>query len=224
MRLMKKYILLPLVALFLFVANATAQIEFPEDKVSWKFSIEQDGCNATIIAKITCVEHWHVYAANLPPEAFSLPTEVEPEQSSNYTVVGKVLEPKPEFYHDDAADEDIYQHSNSFTLKRKIKISSKKDFTLKGRFSFQTCDETHCLPPFDTGFELKVKGCEDEEVTEEAGGKAIENSFESVNGDEAKGKDGAEYVRFEESWVRVPEGNSVKFYKKYLSLGGSGNE
>lgn len=162
MRLMKKYILLPLVALFFFVANTNAQIELPEDMVSWKFSIEQDGCDAIIVAKITCVEHWHIYAANLPPEAFSLPTEIEPDQSSNYTVEGKVIEPKPDFYHDEAADEDIYQHSKSFTLKRKIKISSAKDFTLKGRFSFQTCDESHCLPPFDTNFELKVKGCGDD--------------------------------------------------------------
>ena len=172
MRLYKKYLLLPLVALFMFITNANAQLEFPEDKVSWKFSIEQDGCDAIIVAKITCVEHWHVYAANLPEGSFLLPTEIEPDKSPNYKVVGKVIEPKPEFYHDEAADEDIFQHSKTFTLKRKIKISSEKDFTLKGRFSFQTCDESHCLPPFDADFSLKVKGCGtadavgDDEVTE----------------------------------------------------------
>ena len=158
MKLFKKYMMLPLVALFLFVANATAQIEFPEDKVSWKFSLEQEGADAYIVGKITCVEHWHVYAANLPEGSFLLPTEIEPDKSDNYKVVGKVIEPKPEFIHDEAADEDIYQHSNTFIMKRKIKVLSTKDFTLKGRFSFQTCDETHCLPPFDTNFELKVKG------------------------------------------------------------------
>jgi len=146
-------------ALILFTGNVNAQMEFPEDKVNWEFSLEQDGCDATIVVKITCVEHWHVYAANLPESSFLLPTEVEPDKSSNYTVVGKVIEPKPEFYHDDAADEDIFQHSKSFTLKRKIKITSKEDFTLKGRFSFQTCDESHCLPPYDADFSLKVKGC-----------------------------------------------------------------
>ncbi|PCJ25531.1 MAG: hypothetical protein COA97_07625 [Flavobacteriales bacterium] len=163
MRLFKKFILLPIVAVFLFVANASAQVEFPEDKVSWEFSIKQDGCDATIIAKITCVKHWHVYAANLPDGSFLLPTEIVPDKSTNYEVIGKVIEPKPEFYHDDAADEDIYQHSNTFTLKRKIKISSKKNFILKGRFSFQTCDDSHCLPPFDADFNLKVTGCGGEE-------------------------------------------------------------
>ena len=160
MSIFKNYVILPLVALLMFIGGATAQMEFPEDKVSWKFSIEQDGADAVIVGKITCVEHWHVYAANLPEGSFLLATEIEPDKSVNYTVVGKVIEPKPEFYHDEAADEDIYQHSNSFTLKRKIKVTSKKDFTLKGRFSFQTCDESHCLPPFDADFSLKVKGVE----------------------------------------------------------------
>ena len=153
-------------ALLLFVSNGNAQMEFPEDKVSWDISLEQDDCEATIIVKVTCAEHWHVYGANLPEESFLLPTEVEPDKSSNYEVVGKVIEPKPEFYHDEAADEDIFQHSNTFTLKRKIKINSKEDFTLKGRFSFQTCDESHCLPPYDTDFSLKVKGCGTEKVEE----------------------------------------------------------
>ena len=171
MKLLKRYIVLPLLALLLFVSKGNAQVEFPEDKVSWKFSLEQNGCEATIVVKVTCVEHWHVYAANLPEASFLLPTEVEPDKSSNYEVIGKVIEPKPEFFHDEAADEDIYQHSKSFTLKRKIKITSAEDFTLKGRFSFQTCDESHCLPPYDTDFSLKVKGC----GTDEKKGAVFEN-------------------------------------------------
>lgn len=219
MRFLKKYLLLSIIAFFAISTSVNAQLEFPEDKVSWKFSVEQNGCDAYVVGKITCVEHWHVYAANLPEGSFLLPTEIVPEKSPNYKVVGKVIEPKPEFYHDKAADEDIYQHSKTFTMKRKIKITSEKDFTLKGRFSFQTCDESHCLPPFDAEFTLQVKGCGSEKA--EAVEENNENEFESVTGDEAKGKDGSTYVKFENDWIKVPEGNSVAFYKKYLALGGS---
>lgn len=164
-----KHIILPFIMLVAFVFNANAQLEFPKDKVNWEFSVEQNGCDATIIGKISMVEHWHIYAAKLPETSFLIATEVEPEKSSNYDIVGQVIEPKPEFYHDEAADEDIWQHSGAITLKRKIKIKSKKDFTLKGRFTFQTCDESHCLPPYDAEFTVKVKGCGDEkeEVVEE---------------------------------------------------------
>lgn len=168
--------MLPLIALFSMFLTVNAQIEFPEDKVSWEFSLEQNGCDAIIVGKITCVEHWHIYAANLPEGSFLLATEIEPEKSSNYDIIGKVIEPKPEFYHDEAADEDIYQHSHTVTLKRKIKVLSKKDFTLKGRFSFQTCDETHCLPPYDAEFTLKVKGCGDEKIE-----TVEENTTEETN-------------------------------------------
>jgi len=185
MRLFTKYFLLPIIALFAITINANAQLEFPDDKVSWKFSLEQDGCDAIIVAKITCVEHWHVYAANLPEGSFLLPTEIVPEKSPNYKIIGKVIEPKPEFYHDKAADEDIFQHSKTFTMKRKIKISSEKDFTLKGRFSFQTCDETHCLPPFDAEFTLKIKGCGNEktEVVEENVEAVIDTTSEELISD-----------------------------------------
>jgi len=167
MKLFKQLHVLPLLAIMLFSINLSAQLEFPEDKVSWEFSLEQDGCDAFVVAKITCIPHWHVYAANLPESSFLIPTEIIPEKSTNYELIGEIIEPKPEFYHDEAADEDIYQHSNNFVLKQKIKITNEKDFTLKGVFTFQTCDETHCLPPHDVDFTLKVKGCAEEAATDE---------------------------------------------------------
>ena len=91
MNFIKKFLLLPIVAVFLLLLNVRAQVEYPEDKVSWEFSIEQEGCNAVIIGKITCVAHWHVYAANLPKGTFLLPTEIEPKKSPNYKVIGKVI-------------------------------------------------------------------------------------------------------------------------------------
>mgnify|MGYP001459327888 CR=1 FL=1 len=53
MKLFKKYMMLPLVSLFLFVTNVSAQIEFPEDKVNWKFTIEQNGSDAVIVGLAT---------------------------------------------------------------------------------------------------------------------------------------------------------------------------
>jgi thiol:disulfide interchange protein len=216
MRFFKKYLLLPIIVFLAITTSVKAQLEFPEDKVSWKFTIEQDGCDAVIVGKITCVEHWHVYAANLPEGSFLLPTEIEPEKSPNYKVIGKVIEPKPEFYHDEAADEDIYQHSKTFTLKRKIKITSEKDFTLKGRFSFQTCDESHCLPPFDAEFTLKVKGCGNEnvEVVEENATFVVDSASEELINDTMA----TETVVDDEIVEEVTENNSEESATKNKSI------
>lgn len=154
--------LILLLTVSVFMNRANAQLEFPEDKVSWSFSVEQIGDEATVIGKITMVKHWHIYAAYLPKGSFLIPTEVNLTPSSNFQLVGKLIEPKPILEHDDITDEDLYYHSNTVYLKQKIKITSEKDFTLKGKFSFQTCDDTHCLPPHEAEFTVKVKGVKKE--------------------------------------------------------------
>lgn len=147
-----------LAAFQLLTLFSWSQLEFPEDKVSWKFRVEQTGEEATVIGEITMVEHWHIYAVYLPEGSFLIPTSVTLAPSSNYKKVGKLMEPKPIFEHDEMADEDLFYHSNSIQLKQKIKVLSEKDFTIKGTFVFQTCDDTHCLPPHEVEFSVKVKG------------------------------------------------------------------
>ncbi|MCH2230789.1 MAG: thioredoxin family protein [Crocinitomicaceae bacterium] len=162
----------------MFVQNASAQLEFPEDKVSWKFYVEQDGEDAYVVGKITMVEHWHIYAVHLPEGVFTLPSGVTLTPSSDFKTVGKVIEPKPHFEHDEMADEDLYYHSNTITLKQKIKVIAEKDFKISGKFNFQTCDDTHCLPPYEAEFTVNVKGvkAEVEEIEEDDLNVAIEDT------------------------------------------------
>jgi len=148
--------------LTLFTGSVNAQMEFPEDKVNWSFSIEQDGEDAYIVGEITMVEHWHIYAVHLPEGVYIIPTTLDLKPSSSYKLVGKVTEPKPHFEHDDITDEDLYYHSNTIKIKQKIKVLSENDFTIEGEFGFQTCDDTHCLPPYTAELSLKVKGVEKE--------------------------------------------------------------
>lgn len=216
MKIKTRILFLPL--LILSLTSAVFSQEDPLDKVKWVFSVEQNGCEATIIAKVSIVDHWHVYAAHLPEGSFTLPTVINLSESSHFKLNGKLTEPKPEIQHDNILDDDLYLHSGVIELKQKIIISSAKDFTLKGSFSFQTCDDEHCLPPYDGTFELKINGCGTN--PENTTTVSIEDSFVSINDDEAIDKNGANYVKVNGEWYKVPEGNSLSFYKKYLLLGG----
>lgn len=153
----------------LFSFTSSAQVEFAEDKVTYKIRVEQKGCEATVIAEVSIVDKWHVYAANPPKGAFGIPTTVTLTKSKAFELVGGITEPKPHFVHDDLADEDLYTHSGKIILKQKIKITSLKDFVIDGLFGFQTCDDEKCLPPSESAFKVKVKGCaaEASEVIEE---------------------------------------------------------
>lgn len=153
---MSKYFLL----LFLsFIGFSQAQMELPEDIVKWSFSIEQNGCEATVIAKIKIVDHWHINATKLPKGSFGYATKFELKKSAAFELLGGIIEPKPINVHDDLADEDLSYHEGTITLKQKIKIISDKDFDVSGIFAFQTCNEVRCLPDKTVDFRLKVKGC-----------------------------------------------------------------
>jgi len=143
----------------LLTANAFSQtIELPEDKVKWSFSVEQDGDEAFIVAKIKIVKDWHINAVKLPMGSFGFPTSLEVKKGPQFSLLGGVIEPEPIQVHDELADEDLAYHVGSFQLKRKIKVLTEKDFEVSGTFSFQTCDEFKCLPDISVPFKLKVKG------------------------------------------------------------------
>lgn len=175
-------------AFLLFVSIVTlslsnwgiGQIEFPEDKAKWKFSIEQGkDCEATVIAEVTIANHWHINALILPQGSFGIATQFKLAKSKDYQLVGGVIEPKPIQRHDDASDEDLAYHEGKIKLKQKIKILNPKDFEIKGTFMFQPCDENHCLAPYEGKFTLKAKGCEGAE------GASIE-VIDETNEDTAK--------------------------------------
>lgn len=162
---LKKLLVFVIGLLFLFSGKniVSQEMEFPEDKVHYIISAEQNGCEVTIKASIEIDDDWHINAANLPPESFSIPTDLFIDTSSNYILDDKISEPEFHHVYDEIAKEDLYLHSGQLTISRKLYVSTQSDFTVKGFFTFQTCDDNHCLPPYDGPFELAVKGCNFEE-------------------------------------------------------------
>lgn len=143
--------------LFAFTHFGQAQLDFPEDKVKWKFTIEKKDADVYVVATLTMQKGWHINAIVLPKGTFGLPTEWKVSSSADYKCVGKVIEPKPHQKHDDAADEEIAFHEGTVKFKQKINVIATGDFTIKGKYMFQTCNEVGCLAPYETTFSLKVK-------------------------------------------------------------------
>jgi hypothetical protein len=136
------------------------QIEFPEDKVKYTINFVQKECVLIISANIDIEEGWHINGANIPLESFSIPTDLYLDTSSMFISEDSIYEPVFEHVYDDIAKEDLYLHKGKITISRKVFVKSENDFVIKGFFTFQTCDDSHCLPPYDGPFEIKVKGCD----------------------------------------------------------------
>lgn len=143
-------------------------LEKPNDKVKYNISIEQNNCEVYLLFNISIIENWHINAANLPLESFSIPTQINLnlDSSKKFIVYDSVYEPAFEHIYDSIAKEDLYLHDGEITIKRKLEIISPEAFEINGEFVYQTCDETHCLPIYSEGFTIKVNGCSKEGIKE----------------------------------------------------------
>lgn len=137
-----------------------SQIEFADEKIKWKFRVEQKGCEGTIIADVQCAPHWHFCPITLPAGSFGFPTKISVLKNKDIQLVGKFTEPKPVTKHDDEADEDIAYHEGKVQFKQKFKTLSSKPVKINISYEFQACDESHCLPPFSAKAICTAEGCE----------------------------------------------------------------
>jgi thiol:disulfide interchange protein DsbD len=151
-----------LALLFLLLTfSAAAQME---NKVKWKFSIEQKGEEATIIFKAKIDKGYHIYSMFTPPGGAG-PTELEFEKNKNYTTVGKPTESKPHIAYDDVFGVDVWSFDESAEFRQKIKFLTKKSFKLEGNVRYQVCDDKGCIYA-DSAFVFDIKGDESAEATE----------------------------------------------------------
>lgn len=149
-------ILFSVLTSFIFLSVSFSQIL---DPVSWTFTVEQNGSEATLISKATLDKGWHIYSQNLESEFGPVPTEFIYDKSDNYSLDGKTIETKkPTVEFDKNFDMNVAFFSNEITFKQKIKVLSATDFSIKGSVGYMVCDDEKCLPPTDELFEFKVKG------------------------------------------------------------------
>tara|TARA_Y200000002_G_scaffold217418_1_gene179369 strand:- start:9614 stop:11671 length:2058 start_codon:yes stop_codon:yes gene_type:complete len=194
--------------------SISQDMDFPEDKVHYIIKSKQNGCELTIFAEIEIEDQWHINAANLPAESFSIPTDILIDTSYKYRIEDTIYEPKSHYVYDEIAKEDLYLHDGKITISKKIFIQTKDNFNLKGFFTFQTCDDNHCLPPYDGEFEVKVNGCDYKEEY------VPPTSFkEGLSDTENKSKEkiNAEKNKTNEQ-LKVLENNEGKAGKKSLLL------
>jgi len=203
---------------FVLTGNALiAQQDSWTEKVKWSFKVVKvDENHADVVATAKLIEHWHVYSMNHDPakaDFTGMPTSFKFKTNDNYRLVGKAKDGKKAHVYTDVLGESLIFEDEA-VFKQRIEVLTDKPFTIDFEYDFQVCDENGCLfPPTQTA-KVQVKGFKPLSKEEMEAGL-------TVDGDTATDKEGNTFVLHEEKWVRVPEGNSVSFFKEYLKLGGS---
>lgn len=212
----RRKILSTLMLLFLVNGAAWAQDSWT-DKVTWTFKVVKvDENHADIVATAKLKEHWHVFSMDHDPakaDFTGMPTNFKFKPNANYRLVGKMKDGKTPKAHEDVLGLSlIFEGSGVF--KQRIEVLSEDAFKINFEYEFQVCDENGCLFPPAQDASVEIKGYQPISKEEQEQNLVI-------TGDVAKDKEGNQYIMHKDKWVRVPEGNSIEFYKEYLKLGGS---
>ncbi len=189
------------------------------DKVSWTYKLQKiDHKSAYVVATAKLVPGWHIFSVNHDPmkaDFTGYATELKFVESGDFKLVGKVKDGQKAHLHVDDLGEQLYFEGTA-SFKQKIEVLTDKPFDIKFAAVYQICDENGCMFPPEQETTLKVSGYDPNKKEE-----STEDDEMTINGDFAKDKEGNEYVMYLNEWVKVPNGNTAKFYKNYLELGGT---
>ena len=174
---MKKTLTLGLVALIgLTGFTASAQ---QLDPAKWTFSVkETSNTTAELVFTAKIDDGWHLYS-QYTDEAGPLPLVFEFTPGDDYSLVGKVREPKPHEEMDPLFGCVVKSFSGTVTFRQTIRRLSESDFTVKGVLSYQMCNNGSCIAPEDHDFVFKVPGATSEDAL------AMSETIESVADPEA---------------------------------------
>jgi len=141
--------------LLFFASHALfAQIFQP---VKWSFKSEHVNAQEEIIILTATIDKgWHLYSQFIGNDG-PIPTSITFEKSKDFELMGSATEGKAIEEYDKNFDMILKFFANKAEFKQRIKIKSKKDFTVKGSVNFMVCDDSKCLPPEDVEFAVSVK-------------------------------------------------------------------
>ncbi|MBD1422293.1 protein-disulfide reductase DsbD domain-containing protein [Sphingobacterium chuzhouense] len=148
---MKKLILM--IAAVLTLGVVQAQIF---DPVKWTFAAKKTGEEDVVLfLKATIDNGWNIYSQHVG-DGGPVPTSFSFTPSSDYQLVGKVLEPTPNKKFEKTFDMQVLYFSKEVVFQQKIKLK-KGQTVIKGAVEFMVCNDKQCLPPDEKTFAITVK-------------------------------------------------------------------
>jgi thiol:disulfide interchange protein len=151
---MKNFLLL----FFLISLQLTAQITH----VQWSMESKKvSSCEYDLIFKAKIDKHWHIFSIHQLDPAGPNATSFSFTPNADYTLLGKMKEPKPHKEYEKVFEMDVLTHEKAAEFIQRIKLLANKKIVVQGKYEAQQCDSTECIfPPSDT-FRFELEGSTD---------------------------------------------------------------
>lgn len=138
--------------IFLLILLLQCKAISAQDIVNWESRFDQE--KNSILITATIAEGWHLYSQHIENNVGPVPTSFTFMSSNDYTLKGRVIEPKAIQKYDENFEATLDFFEKEVTFTQKIVVA--KASTLKGTITFMVCNETMCLPPVDKKIELAL--------------------------------------------------------------------
>lgn len=138
--------------LFIYLLFISSLFSIGQEIVNWKVNFNKN--ENTIEIKATIKEGWHLYSQHLKENIGPIPTTFSFQSSSDFQLIGKVIEPQPIQKYDAVFESNLEFFEKEVTFIQKIRAI--KPTQLEGTISFMVCSETMCLPPTDYKYKIEI--------------------------------------------------------------------
>ena len=141
----------------LMISGLWASAQVVNKPIRWSFELKKvSDHNYTILAKAKMEPGWHVFTPDPGGDGFLIPTSVLLEASENITHPEKWVVNSKVVTKDMPEVGVVNYLEGEAQLSMPIKVSAART-TIKGTFTYQSCNDHMCLPPVDEVFTFEIK-------------------------------------------------------------------
>ena len=138
-----KHFLLTLFASSTFFINAQNSL----NPVKWTATyLSKTATEGELLFTAIIEKNWHIYSQRAT-DAGPIPTSFTMVPSSDFELIGKVEETNAHEEFVTAFDAKVFVFEGTAAFRQKIKLKSKKSFSIATSLEFMTCNDKQCLPP-----------------------------------------------------------------------------
>lgn len=191
-KLFKIFSIVLLSVLNTFSSNA----QMFEDPTEWSFEAKFVKDNTyDLIFHCNVKNGWHIYSLDPGGDGSFLPPEFVVNTNADIKLVGTVTE-KGKIIHETIEDIGTVHYYKKVDFIQRVELA-KPDMTIKGEYTYMTCNDETCLPPKTLDFSIKVGNGgivteKKNEQSEEFVGPVEEGpTFTDANADKAEATDEA---------------------------------
>ena len=151
--------------LFIILPGLTGNITFGQSDIdnAVKYNLKlvptsvHSGEVTTLTADLQIMKDFYVYSSH--PDKSLSPSNIEWQDSSFFSAIGILKEPKPKIKYDPMFEMDIGYHTDKVQFSQDLQIAENikpGSYDLNGTLVYQACDPRQCIPHWDD-FTLQLK-------------------------------------------------------------------